>query len=310
MLSTLARLSRRVTSVNPFAFPSPFNPLTGLSGFVYRRKMTTIMHPPRDPNTLSNYNNFNTTHTQANCIIDFDKRCVSTLVNLTLKSITEGATKEVILDTSHLEVQNVKIGGKIADFSLLSDFKPYGSGLKILLDNPVANGGAVDIEIECRTTKDCTAIQFMTPAQARSTHPYMYTQCQAIHARSIFPCQDTPDVKSTFTFNITSSLPVIASGLPTGTSDLDDGQKQYTFEQKIPIPSYLFAIASGDIQTADIGPRSVVATGPKNLAASRWEFEESTERCKCHLFNLCSNPTLTKRILAIEFPKSSGSVTL
>lgn len=74
------------------------------------------------------------------------------------------------------------------------------------------------------------------------------SQCQAIHARSIMPCQDTPDVKCTFDFNITSPLPVIASGLPVRNSstNLQSGLKSlYQFHQKVPIPSYLFALASG-----------------------------------------------------------------
>ena len=81
--------------------------------------------------------------------------------------------------------------------------------------------------------------------------PLLVSQCQAIHARSLFPCQDTPDVKSTFDFNIRSALPVIASGLSTGAKDFRPGKKGeagtllYTFRQAIPIPSYLFAIASG-----------------------------------------------------------------
>lgn len=76
---------------------------------------------------------------------------------------------------------------------------------------------------------------------------YIVSQCQAIHARSIFPCQDTPDVKSTFDFNITSPLPVIASGLHVGksASAARPGHHLYQFHQKVPIPSYLFALASG-----------------------------------------------------------------
>lgn len=73
-------------------------------------------------------------------------------------------------------------------------------------------------------------------------------------------------------------MPVIASGIATGTEDLGDGTKLYTFEQEIPIPSYLFALASGDIEQARIGPRSFVAAGPKELPAAKWELEESTEK--------------------------------
>ena len=103
------------------------------------------------------------------------------------------------------------------------------------------------------------------------------TQCQAIHSRSLFPNQDTPDVKSTYDFNIKSPLPVIASGILTDTKDLGDGVKLYSYKQNIPIPSYLFALASGDIEQASIGPRSVVATGPQQIKAAKWELEESTE---------------------------------
>ena len=82
-------------------------------------------------------------------------------------------------------------------------------------------------------------------------HSLTDSQCQAIHARSIFPCQDTPSVKSDIVFNIRSPLPVIAGGLPAGTEDYQPGEGDaggsalYRFVQHKPIPSYLFAIASG-----------------------------------------------------------------
>lgn len=125
----------------------------------------------------------------------------------------------------------------------------------------------------------------MTPAQtSNKKHPYMFSQCQAIHARSLLPCQDTPDVKATYTFNLRSPLPVVASGLATGAKDFrqgKDGQPGtllYTFHQPIPIPSYLFAIASGDIASASIGPRSSVLSSPDELTDCQWEFEADTEK--------------------------------
>jgi leukotriene-A4 hydrolase len=85
-------------------------------------------------------------------------------------------------------------------------------------------------------------------------------------------------------FNIRSPLPVIASGLPTGSKDYLPGKNGqpgtllYTFKQAIPIPSYLFALASGDIASASIGPRSVVCTGPEELQGAQWELEDDMER--------------------------------
>ncbi|TVY90405.1 Leukotriene A-4 hydrolase-like protein [Lachnellula willkommii] len=74
--------------------------------------------------------------------------------------------------------------------------------------------------------------------------------------------QDTPDVKSTYDFKIRSPLPVIASGLPTGAAKFEHGENG----------------ESGDIATASIGPRSVVSTGPEELLAAKWEFEDDTEK--------------------------------
>ena len=85
------------------------------------------------------------------------------------------------------------------------------------------------------------------------------------------------------TFNIRSPLPVLASGLPTGTSQYlpptssSPATLLYTFSQSIPIPSYLFAVASGDLASASIGPRSTVWTSPESLIACQWELSRDTE---------------------------------
>ncbi|KAL9598597.1 MAG: hypothetical protein Q9179_003850 [Wetmoreana sp. 5 TL-2023] len=240
------------------------------------------VNPPRDPNTLSNYNNFRTTHTTANLEIDFTIRRLGGNVILKLISISDAETKDIFLDTSHLDILNVAVKGDLlSKWQLLARLEPYGSALKISLEKEAERGQSLEIDCQIQTTEKCTALQWLTPAQtSNKKHPYMFSQCQAIHARSLFPCQDTPDVKSTYDFNLLSPLPVIASGLPIGVEVSQTGGRGtslYTFRQSIPIPSYLFAIASGDILTAPIGPRSTVATGPEEIEASRWELEADTE---------------------------------
>jgi leukotriene-A4 hydrolase len=54
---------------------------------------------PRDPNTLSNYNNFLTKHTVAEFEIDFEKKVLNGGVELTFESLTESEAKELVLDT-------------------------------------------------------------------------------------------------------------------------------------------------------------------------------------------------------------------
>ena len=116
------------------------------------------MNLPRDPNTLSNYNNFVTTHTIANLGIDFERRCISGNVTLKLKSITDAATKEMLLDTSFLNVKDVIVNGRASKWELLSRFWPYGSALKISLEEGVDDGKSVGVDITSETTNDCTAL--------------------------------------------------------------------------------------------------------------------------------------------------------
>ena len=243
---------------------------------------STIINAPRDPNTLSNYNNWITTHSTATFDVNFEEQRLGGDIAHKLRSTTNAATNEIILDSSHVDISDVHVNGKSVQWELLPRMEPFGSALKISLDHGVPLDQSIDLTVSCRTTPSCTALQWMTPAQtSNKKHPYMFSQCQAIHARSLFPCQDTPDVKCPYDFYITSPLPVIASGLQknAGQENIDSrGSKLYHFHQSVPIPSYLFAIASGDIATASIGPRSTVATGPDELADCKWELEADTER--------------------------------
>lgn len=234
----------------------------------------------RDSSTLSNYNVYRIIHTTTNFSINFDERIFSGNVIHRIKAF--GAFQEaILLDTDGLDILAVKVNDQEVGWELLPEKKPLGRALKVEIGQSLEKDSSLELDIALKTTAGGKALQFLTPLQAGSDHPYVYSQCQPICARSIFPCQDTPDVKSTFEFNITSSLPVFASGIPLKNSPAaipNLGQtKTYRFEQKVPIPSYLFAVTSGDLQTAPIGPRSVVATGPKGLKAAQWEFEGSTQ---------------------------------
>ena len=205
-------------------------------------------------------------------------------VILTLKSCTDLESKEIVLDTSFLNISEIKIGEETAQWELLPRVEPYGSALRITVDAGYAEGEEIDLIISSSTTASCTALQWLTPAQtSNKKHPYVFSQCQAIHARSIFPCQDTPDVKSPFDFCIGSPLPVVASGLRSSdrpefsfsfkTPELET----YLFRQPIPIPSYLFALASGDLVRGSIGPRSDVITSPDWLTKCVVELSAETE---------------------------------
>ncbi|KAI1925165.1 Leucyl aminopeptidase yscIV [Ophidiomyces ophidiicola] len=243
--------------------------------------MAVSQKPLRDPNTLSNYNEFRTIHTTASFDIQFKAQHLTGNVRHQLRSTTDSQSRNIVLDSSYLQINDVKADEKAVKWHLKPREEPYGSALVITLDCGVPFGQDITIEISVQTTDKCTALQWLTPEQtSNGKHPYMFSQCQAIHARSVFPCQDTPDVKATFTFNISSALPVIASGVALGTDVISVQPliKKYRFEQKVPIPSYLFALASGDIVQAPIGPYSKVATSPDRLKECQWELEADVEK--------------------------------
>ncbi|KAL1838865.1 hypothetical protein VTJ49DRAFT_2118 [Mycothermus thermophilus] len=236
----------------------------------------------RDPNTLSNYDAWRTKHTITNFDVDFAAKRLRGSVILELESQTDRASKEIVLDSSYVDVSAIKLNSTPSAWEIKPRAGPNGSPVHVAVPDGAAKGEVVKLEIELATTERCTALQWLTPEQTSNKKaPFLFSQCQAIHARSIFPCQDTPDVKSTYEFNIRSPHVVVASGVPvpgaTG-EDVDGKGKLYKFEQKVPIPSYLFALASGDIASARIGRCSHVATGPNELKASQWELEADMDK--------------------------------
>lgn len=231
--------------------------------------------PEYDQSTLSNYKDFAVLHTDLNLSVSFEKSAISGSVTFQLKKLHEGKNKsdELHLDTSYLDVQEVHIDGSKADFQIEQRKEPLGS--RLVINNASCNDNFT-LNIQFRTTDKCTALQWLNSKQTKGGKPYVFSQLEAIHARSLFPCFDTPSVKSTFTASIESLLPVVFSGIRI--EDTSKDTNIYRFEQKVPIPAYLIGIASGDLSSAPIGPRSTVYTEPFRLKDCQWEFENDVEK--------------------------------
>lgn len=74
---------------------------------------------------------------------------------------------------------------------------------------------------------------------------FRFSQCQAIHARSMLPCQDTPSVKAPWKAQIRSPLRVLTSGQQLSSHIHSDNTTTYTSSQPVPVPSYLITLAAG-----------------------------------------------------------------
>lgn len=227
-----------------------------------------LQSPEWDPSSLSNYKAFKIGPVKLFFDVLFDRQIVTGKVTYTLENLA--AVKEVVLDTSVLNITAASVNGAPASFSLGDKNPALGTPLLVLLPADPT----LTVEIAFETTQECTALQFLTKeATDGKTAPYLFSQCQAIHARSMFPCFDTPSVKTPYEYEARSPQFTLMSGRPVLAEN-----GVYKFEQPIPIPSYLVALASGDITKLPIGPRSHVYCEPSRVEACQHEFEEDMEK--------------------------------
>ncbi|SCV00960.1 LAME_0G13102g1_1 [Lachancea meyersii CBS 8951] len=236
--------------------------------------------PEIDYSTLSNYRSFQVQHSTLDLQISFQNQKISGDVHYDLRNLDNSS--QILLDTSFLDVLSVSIDGVSTEFEVEPRKEPLGSRLVVHSAKKLPE----QFQLSCQfsTTEKCTALQWLEGHQT-SGKPYVFSQLEAIHARALFPCFDTPSAKSTFTANITSPLPTVFSGISTSrkTSEektqtkVETDTKTYHFKQDIPIPAYLIGIASGDLQSADVGPRSKVYTEPVRLQDAQWEFDGDVE---------------------------------
>lgn len=240
--------------------------------------------PEYDPSTLSNYQSFVVKHTDLKYSVDWPKKKLLGTVQYKLSVRPNHSPKEVVLDTSFLDIHSAQIDGKDASFDANTPrVEPLGNTVKVALSGDLADEFVLSLSFN--TTEKVTALQWLEPEQTASKKaPYLFSQCQAIHARSLYPCFDTPSVKTPIHTAIKSVYPTVASGnvVPVKQTSSEDSFETtdtlYEFQQDIPIPSYLFAIASGDLTSASIGPRSLVYSEPPNIDACQHEFEVDTEK--------------------------------
>ncbi|KAK9761140.1 Leucyl aminopeptidase yscIV [Basidiobolus ranarum] len=239
-----------------------------------------------DPNTFANLDDITTEHLHLDLKVDFEKQRLVGTVLLTLKTLAE-EVKQVVLDTNHLIISGVYSGEnseKSLEYHLDEEDATFGRALRISLPSSVSANQQVKILVKYETTKDCGALQWLEPSQTvGKKHPYLFTQCQAIHARSLTPCQDSPSVKITYSANIDTPAPLRAlmSALRLNEEPETVGESRvYKFEQKTTMPSYLIALVVGELEGREIGPRSTVWSEPDMIEKCAWEFADTEEFIK------------------------------
>ncbi|EDM16914.1 leukotriene A4 hydrolase, isoform CRA_b [Rattus norvegicus] len=143
-----------------------------------------------------------TQHLHLRCSVDFARRALTGTAALTVQS-QEDNLRSLTLDTKDLTIEKVVINGQEVKYTLGESQGYKGSPMEISLPIALSKNQEVVIEISFETSPKSSALQWLTPEQTSGKqHPYLFSQCQAIHCRAILPCQDTPSVKLTYTAEV------------------------------------------------------------------------------------------------------------
>lgn len=224
-----------------------------------------------DPHSYADLTQGRTKHVTLTWTVDFDAKRIRGAAELTLEAAGDGPFD---LDTRDLSITRVVGDDGEPLATAWGDPDPVlGRRLRILRDRPVA---AITIHYE--TSPTASALMWLEPSQTDGgEHPFVLSQCQAIHARSIAPLQDTPQARVSFEARVTfpSALSAVMGAAP-GTeieSDVPD-TRALAFAMPQPIPPYLLALAVGELDSHDLGPRTRVYAEPGVVAAAAHEFAE------------------------------------
>lgn len=207
--------------------------------------------------------------------VDFTAEVLRGHVTLELQRIDPEA-RELVLDTRDLQIHAVQAAHTGSEdfrpvpFSLDPPRGELGSALRIVMPRQ-----AERVRIAYATTPRASGLQWLRPEQtADKNGPFLYSQAQAIHARSIVPLQDTPWIRSTYTATLRVPAGLVAVMAAEGDPANRRGQTEFRFRMPQPIPAYLLALAVGDLEFRAIGPRTGVWAEPSRVAAAAAEFDD------------------------------------
>lgn len=216
--------------------------------------------------------------------LDFEGRTISGTAIYSL-NWKDPENQELILDTRDLTIRHIsQRQGEVwipAAFELGERDEILGSALRIDL-----MGQPDQVRIEYTTSSEASGLQWMAAEATQGKRaPMVFSQSQAIHGRSWIPLQDTPLVRATIEATIRTQDDTIVL---MGTSNNPDSvpAKLHHFSMPHRIPSYLLALAAGDLSFAKISDRCGIWAEREMAGKAAAEFAE-IETIMGHAESLC-----------------------
>jgi aminopeptidase N len=207
------------------------------------------------------------THVDLDLTADFDRRV---LRGEAVLRVEQTGRHSLFLDTRGLAIEAVQTsadGKTFADAEYVLGKEDPVLGRKLTVPTP-----ARWVRVRYATGPRAAALQWLTPAQtAGKRHPFLFTQSQAIEARSWVPLQDSPAVRITYAARVRTPKDLLAV-MSAGNDPGQERTGEYRFEMKQPIPPYLMALAVGDLEFRKLGPRTGVYAEPAVVGKAAAEF--------------------------------------
>lgn len=215
-----------------------------------------------------------TTDLALDLAVDFASKTLSGTATYALEWLDRNAS-QLVLDTRDIRVRKAEGLSAEGEWTTLefalADKDPI-LGNKLTIEAPEH---PTQVRVTYATSPEASGLQWLEPSMTEGKQsPFMFSQSQQIHARSWVPLQDTPSIRFTYSAHVTAPKDAMvlmsADNDPAAARDGD-----YSFKMPQKIPSYLLAIAAGDLVFKPIGERSGVWAEPSMVDKAVAEFVDT-----------------------------------
>jgi aminopeptidase N len=241
--------------------------------------------PDVDYHSYANVDQFKVTHLELDLRVDLDSKVIDGAVALEFKRLDPAAT-QLVLDTKDLTINDVSqkatdVLGATGKDQAIWVSRPFHQdkpdpilGSALVIELTPSHQAVQSIRIEYQTQAGASALQWLTPKQTAGRHRgFLYTHSEPIGTRSWIPLQDTPQVRVTYVAHVHTASNVRAV-MSAGNDPKAKRNGEYEFTMPQPIPSYLIALAVGDLEFKETGPRTGVYAEKPVIKAAAAEFAD------------------------------------
>ena len=208
-------------------------------------------------------------HLNLDIAVNFDQKVISGKATYQIENLSKG--NQIIFDTRGLNIEQVYLGEEQTPTTFRLGDKQKFLGRPLIVD---IKPETKSVTIQYSTTANADALQWLNPQQtAGKKYPFLFTQSQAILARTWIPIQDSPGIRITYSARVKVPKELMAV-MSAENPQQKNNTGEYTFEMKQAIPSYLMALSVGDLVFRPIGEQTGIYAEPATIEAAAYEFAE------------------------------------